>query len=912
MNTKGSTVKLTFTLHIAFWVGKKMSGRKWEPCSSIFCRTPFCRFFLSALILAPACGHPLAFAANGRGQDQDVTPRVDSSPSASSLPLWSKQKPLWELARDQVDKLPLPPSDPQPVGTWGGGTALPLHNGQLKVSLWGPPERLTFSVGKTDVWDRRYFPEKPLTLEEIRERCFRDDYPQNPFSDRNPYYLSYKAYDFPTPKPVGQLILLAPELAGAGQPTAATRRGDGVALVPVKAGETGGQIEAVTLMTRNVLAVRGRFDGLKDAPRVRVYRHQDTIPFGTSWDQSQGKRRPCPDWDYQRDSPKNGPLAPPKPGSDGKHFWITQAMPPEATFPKGFWYVFMVTVVGGPGKIETVENQTGLGTEARMTPDRADGKYPGTDQPWKGPMMEYDPINAAPGAAATATLPGGTCLTLATVVTSAEAEDPMAKARQVLEEAERTGWEGLVAENRAWFEAFYRTRENGRVYFADANRNAGVVNEVAQSWTYAHATFTRPDPRRWELDRGYNYMNHDWAPWKGDIHFNEPNYTCWAVQNRTDRLHLWYGVGEVTLPAAKRTAQALYGCRGAIWPVGFVPIRTERNWHTSVHWEQGMDIQAQLAKMYWDHYDFEGDETFLRERAWPILLAGAEFYEDYLTLEDDGYFHVFPTVVQEYYSLTHRWEKNRDGISALSFIRWHLNTTARAAEILGYDKEYPVARWREMASKLAPYPTAEGPDGTVYVKIPGEPAGHYTGNLVPQAFPVMHTGEINLDTRDERRAIMERTLRTVKGWGLGNSPVLLGVQKDLSPEALLNSRSGRLHFFPAAAPGVDVGFRRFLARGAFEVSAERVGGAVSPIHVTSRRGHDLRIANPWPGRKVQVRDMTDGKDVAIAPDPEFPADPLIHTRPAHDYRITPLGPDANAGTGSATKPLDNSQETRRP
>jgi hypothetical protein len=29
-----------------------------------------------------------------------------------------------------MDTQPLPPSDPQPVGTWGGGTALPLHNGQ--------------------------------------------------------------------------------------------------------------------------------------------------------------------------------------------------------------------------------------------------------------------------------------------------------------------------------------------------------------------------------------------------------------------------------------------------------------------------------------------------------------------------------------------------------------------------------------------------------------------------------------------------------------------------------------------------------------------------------------------------------------------------------------------------------------
>lgn len=865
------------------------------------------RQFLWAVLL-------LAFAANGRGQDQDVTPRVDSSPSAAALPLWTQQKPLWELARDQMDTQPLPPSDPQPVGTWGGGTALPMHNGQLKVSLWGPPERLTFSVGKTDVWDRRYFPEVPLTIKQIRERCFGENLVENPYAPGSlgKHFRSLEAYDFPTPKPVGQFILLVPDLKGGGQPTAATRRGDGLVRVPLKAGAGGGKLEALTLMTRNVLAVRGQFEGLKEASQVRVYRHRDTIRPGESWDPVEGKMRPLPGFDYTRDVLKTGPLDPPKSGSDGRYLWITQALPAEATFPKGFWYVFMATVAGGPGKIEIAENQTGLGTDPCMTPARKDGKYPGTDQPWRQIWLDYDRIREAPGAAATAALPGGTWLTLATVVTSAEAEDPMAKARQNLQEAELAGWDALLAENSAWFEAFYRTREKGRIYFADAQRQAGVVREVMESWTCAHATFTRPDPRRWELDRGYNYLNHDWSPWHGGTVLNEPNYTDWNVQNRADRLDMWLGIVESALPGARRNAERTYGCRGAHWGINYVPVIAETVFHHNLVWEQGMEIPAQLARLFWDRYDYEGDEVFLRERGWPILLAGAEFYEDFLTLEDDGHYHVVPTVAQEYYGLTHRWDKNRDSISALSMIRWHLNTTARAAEILNLGLERRVERWRIIAGKLAPYPTAETADGPVFVKVAGEAAGHPTGNLVPQAYPVMLADEVTLDTRDERRAIMERTLRTVKGWGLGNSPVLLGLQKDLSPEALLNSRSGRLHLFPAATPGVDVGFRRFLARGAFEVSAERVGGAVSPIHVTSRLGNDLRIANPWPGQKVQVRDVTCGEDVAIAPDPEFPNDPLIHTRPAHDYRITPLGPDANAGTGSVMKPLDSSQETLRP
>ena len=821
---------------------------------------------MSTLLLAPAGG------VRGKAPDR-----------AADLPLWSQQQPLWELARDQVTDYPLPPSDPQPVGTWGGGTALPMNNAQLKVSLWGPPERLTFSLGKTDVWDRRYFPEEPLTLEEMREVCFHEDASEAPLTK---HYDSLNAYNFPTPKPVGQLILLAPGLEGGGQPVATTRRGDGVATVPVQSGTSSGRIEAVTLMTRNVLAVRGEFEGLSETPWARVYRHRDTIGFGESWDDSNGGMRPYPGWDYSRDEPHNGPLDPPASGSDGRYFWITQAMPPEATFPDGFWYVFMATVAGGPGEVETVENETGLGTDPYMTPERRDGVYPGTTNLWRQFWLDYDRIREARGAAATAALPGGEWLVMATVVTSAEAEDPIAEARSALEAAERAGWKALVAENRGWWEDYYHAREDGRVYFAEAERNAGVVDNAAATWGSLYVEHTRPDPTRWEFDSVYGYLNHDWVPWHGAGILDSEQHTARFVENRADRVEMWQGWGTLALTGAQQNARQIYGCDGGMWGIGYVPVRTETIFHLNLAFEQGMDLTAQMAKMFWDRYDYLGDETFLRERAWPVLLAGAEFYEDFLTLGEDGTFHVIPTVPQEYYYLTRNWEKNRNSISALSMIRWHLNTTARAAEILGLARERRVDRWRAIAKRLAPYPTAETAEGPVYVKVEGEVADHPTGNLIPQLYPVFLADEITLDTHDERREIMERTIPLITGWGgLSRGMLLLGLHEDLSPEALLNSRSGRLHLFPAATPGVDVGFRRFLARGAFEVSAERVGGEISPLYLTSRLGNDLRLANPWPGHAVAVWDLTAGEAVTVEPDPEFPNDPLVRTLPGHQYRI---------------------------
>ena len=52
-------MKPTLTLLTLLLAGKKMCGRKWETCSSIFCRPSFCHsilavLFLSALVLAAA------------------------------------------------------------------------------------------------------------------------------------------------------------------------------------------------------------------------------------------------------------------------------------------------------------------------------------------------------------------------------------------------------------------------------------------------------------------------------------------------------------------------------------------------------------------------------------------------------------------------------------------------------------------------------------------------------------------------------------------------------------------------------------------------------------------------------------------------------------------------------------------
>ena len=802
------------------------------------------------------------------------------------LPLWSQQRSLWDLAQKSEEEHEIPADDPQPLGTWGGGRAIRMGNRQLKVSLWGPPDQLTWSINKTDIWDRRHFPERPITLEEIRDRCFDPSYDENPFSNRNSYYLSYSAYDFPCPKPGGQLILRSPDLRDAETPVASRHHSDGRVDVPLRSSTARGIVQSLVMMPRNIILLSGQFTGLTQPLQVRLYRHRDTMRHGESWLVGGGPEPQAkPGFDYAADHPVNGPLEPPVAAKEGRFFWIRQEFPAEKTFPQGFEYVLMALVAKEGYEVEIIESETGLGTSPYFS-IAAHGGEEGEDRetlrfhailPW------YEPIREAPGAAATATIPAQEISLLATVVTRAEAEDPVAAAKEQLLQAERAGPEALAAQNRAWWRELYDRRENGRIYFSKLEDNQQEVRDVFGSWSWHHSGGTCPDLSRWEGDAAYAYMEQDWSPWHADNHFNEAEYTSSCIRNRIDRLQMWYAIGDFVLPLARRNAREVYGCRGAMCGLTHVPVRTQTIYHSSVVWEQGMEMIAQLARMYWQRYDHAGDNIFLRDRAYPVLKGGAEFYADYVTLDEDGIYHVIPTVSQEHWNLTHRFCRNQDSISALCMIRWHLQTTARAAQILNVDLDR-IDEWRHIAENLADYPVHETEEGPIFVDVPGAPPIEY--NLVPVVYPAVLADEITLDSPADVLQIMERTIRHASGWGhLSTAETVILCTPGTGPENLLNGRSGILHLFPAVREGAEVGFRRFLAKGAFEVSAEYVAGNVSPVFVRSLVGNDLRLVNPWAGKNPVAYDITMGRAAEMEVDRDRPYLLIVPTEEGHTYRI---------------------------
>ena len=87
-----------------------------------------------------------------------------------------------------------------------------MQNDVVGVRLWGSPTQPTLIIGKSDIWDRRWFEERQplITMAKIKELAMADRLTEIAQSPNNTGYDLYGKYDFPCPKPGAQLILGTP------------------------------------------------------------------------------------------------------------------------------------------------------------------------------------------------------------------------------------------------------------------------------------------------------------------------------------------------------------------------------------------------------------------------------------------------------------------------------------------------------------------------------------------------------------------------------------------------------------------------------------------------------------------------------------------------------------------------------
>jgi hypothetical protein len=782
---------------------------------------------------------------------------------------WNREIPLRQAAQSVYLESTLQPKDPIPdTDSYPVGNSMAINNLKMRTVIWGPTDRVTISLTKNNVWDRRVNPrglEAP-TLQEIIDGAMSPANKgfegvakdcQRPWGygyllKEGGFYDPYRdphEYQLPCLKPVGQIVMGMDALAGAAAPKITQSCATGVVALTETKGSAKAALQYVLGMTSNLYAIRGEFSGIDTPVWLRLYRHQDTAHMhymnaeGTEYTKK----------GTEKDKAFNYPMDPPTSGTDGKYFWIRQQMPPEKTFPAGFEYVLMGTVLTpGKAKIKAGEGQRGLGTPP---PDER--------------------IANASGAAATVTFTPegkGSLEALVVVVTTMDAKDVMAEARKRLKKAARSGFDGVVLENTRWWKAFYDKRENGRVFHGlSGTACTDDIRDIYRSYAARHGGGTHTDMRQYECSAVYVLPERDAQLWGSAPCYNEVFTSNLFVRNRADQQQMWKQLVWHWMPGAKDNARTMFGMPGMAILHGYQPpIKPDKILHTTLTLEFCLETMAQIIKPVWDEWDYGGDIEFLRKECYPLMREMALFYAAYAKKGDDGYYHIIPSMEPEKWGWYADLARNKNVISSLCMFRWALNRAAEAAEVLGVDADLR-GQWRQVADNLVPYPTWEGPDGPMYCAIAGVEPEHVDADHFGEApqYPTILADEINLDSPQEQKDMMLRLCRKVpKSWTTGQTLILLGVPAKplwvkLDGETLLNSRSGRMHLFPAVEPDTEIAFRNFQARGGFLVSAARDAQGVYFLQVQPRRDAMCRVMNPWPGKAVVVRQAGSSQPVAV-------------------------------------------------
>ena len=596
----------------------------------------------------------------------------------------------------------------------------------------------------------------------------------------------------------------------------------------------------------------------------------------------------------EADQAFNGPIDPPTSGTDGNYFWIRQRMPAEKTFPQGFEYVLMGTM-SAPGevKLESVEGKTGLGTPP-----------PDSPMSWDMVGMTRPPIGKAPGAAATASFTpngDGKMETLVTIVTTMDGPDLLALAKQRLATAKARGFDGVVEENTKWGTDFYNQRENGRVFRGISGHGCTEdVREVYRSYTDGHGGGTKTDMRQLECSAGYVQPDKDIQDYDSAPCYNEIFTTSRFVRNWGDSEDMWKQILEHWMPAAQDNARTRFNMPGMLVTHGYLPpVKPDQYVHTTITLELCLETMAQIVRPSWDEWDYGGDIKVLRDEAYPLLKQMALFYAAYMKKESDGYYHIVPCMQPETWGIYPKFARNKDVISALCMFRWGLTRAADAAELLGVDADLRK-NWREVAAKIVPYPTWKGNEGLVFTAMPNlEPMRMPTDHgFDAAAYPALLSDDINLDSPEETREMMIRSVRLLPSGSTNSTLIVLGAplpipdpppgneygaearasaararRSSFDPETLLNSRSGKIHLFPVPVwdpPNIDaishrdeVAFRNFQARNGFLVSACKNADGVYYVEIEARREVPCQVMNPWPGTRVAVHEVGKTENVPV-------------------------------------------------
>ena len=429
------------------------------------------------------------------------------------------------------------------------------------------------------------------------------------------------------------------------------------------------------------------------------------------------------------------------------------------------------------------------------------------------------------------------------------------------------------------------------------------------------------------------FITRDEAAWGGDYHLNYNYQAPYWASFSSNHISLTDNFDQPLLDymdAGRKHARELLNCNGIYYPVGIGPkglcttmwpltpeemleqYATRENTIDNGYKFLGQKINAvfSVGNMLMRHYSTY-DINYAR-KIYPYLLACADFWEDYLSLENGRY-----VIRMDHFNEVMPNKRNGgiwrnrlgdfNSTLSLGLVRMLFKGILDVSDFLAVDGERH-AQWINILDKLSDYPVGILKDGRKSLKnmekgpqnmeiqpsglnrvsihgliLPGGVAGPITdsvfnsmlltdvehwsqkqhtpddwGNTSNNGVETCYPGAVRVGyPSDEILTNLKKRIEMdvyPNGWivqGGGGIETFAAVPLTIN-EMLLQSYEGVIRLFPNWNHQKDASFTNLRAYGAFLITSSLKAGNVQELYIYSEKGRFCKIENPWKDKPVQL------------------------------------------------------------